>query len=134
MKIDRDTFFEVMDGSQYSPKELGYLFSRIVKMNALSRKWLIDWMMGKGLPTQKVEGLSVEDLVTEQNMKPLNAFLSIDWLMENPSAAKYYLTRPTSNLEVNIDGLSEKVKKSEKNDFDDAEASQEFLVGDDEDD
>ena len=40
-----------------------------------------------------MQGVTVQGLVDELHMKPINAFIAIAWLKESPEEAMYYLTR-----------------------------------------
>ena len=45
------------------------------------------------LPETEIEGYTVEQLMTEHKMKPLAAFLTLDWLIRFPDEAKKSLAK-----------------------------------------
>ncbi len=114
MKINKGEFLELFGDEGYSLWELEHLFYVVCKMDRKVRHWVIQWLMGKGYPKERLEGMSVGELVEKQGMKPLNAFIVMDWLIKDPEAAKYSLTR--SHMGITIDDetrqqLMEAIKK-----------------------
>ena len=105
-KIGRKEFFMALENEGYTKQELKHLFHVVRHMDKKVRKWVIDWFGGKGYPKDRIEGVTVMDLVEKQGLKPLNAFIVMNWLLTDPDAAKYSLTRP--GLELMIDEITKK--------------------------
>lgn len=57
----------------------------------------MDWYFGAGYPADIIEGVTVQMLVEEAGLKPMNAFIAMDWLMKDPEAAKFALTHVKSS-------------------------------------
>ena len=52
-------------------------------------KWYLDGIF----PTIKLEGYSFQDLVDQFGMKPVGAFITLDWLKKEPGKASDALRR-----------------------------------------
>ena len=94
-KMTRSEFNERMNDEGFSLFELAHLFKVVCEMDSRVRRWTLQWLLGKGFPGDFIEGVSVPMLV-EQGYKPMNAFIIMDWLIKDPEAAKYSLTRHAS--------------------------------------
>lgn len=98
MKMTFQDFEGVLlsDGS-YSLKEIRHLFNAVKEMNNRSRLWVIKWILRGELPQDEVEGITADFLIHEHQFKPMNAFIILNWLQEDPQSAKYFLTRQPGN-------------------------------------
>lgn len=99
--MKRITFREYaryLTGEGYSPAEILNLYEEMKTLDTQVRGWVIDWFYGGGFPQEIVEGVTVQYLVEEVGMKPMNAFIAIDWLRKDPAAAKYALTHARAPL------------------------------------
>lgn len=81
----------------YSEKELRQLFGSIKKMDEESRGWVAAWMNGEGYPKDEIENVDIFFLIDECNFQPLNAIIILDWLKNEPEAAKFCLQRYLSS-------------------------------------
>ena len=86
--------FLLKDG--YTAQEARHLFNTVKKMDKESRKWVIHWFKEGTYPKEPVEGITAERLVKEFQYKPLNAFIILNWLKEDPKAAKYFVMKRRS--------------------------------------
>ena len=75
----------------YSAKEVRHLFKAIKEMDKETRGWVVKWFVFGTFPEKEVEGMTVEKLIDDFGFKPLNAFITIDWLKADPAAAKYFI-------------------------------------------
>ena len=55
---------------------------------------------GVEIPDEQVENVTVQELVDNLSMEPVNAFIAVDWLTKQPEEAKYALMRPWHGLEI----------------------------------
>ena len=55
---------------------------------------------GIEVPDEQVENVTVQELVDNLSMEPVNAFIAVDWLTKQPEEAKYALMRPWHGLEI----------------------------------
>lgn len=106
------------DFSRYALNE-GYtaaqtlnLYQEMKKLDPQVRSWMVNWFYGGGYPAESVEDVTVRLLVEEAEMKPLNAFIAIDWLKKDPAAAKYALTHAKAPLPMErTDALPEHMEE-----------------------
>ena len=75
----------------YSVKEVRHLFKAVKAMDKETRGWVVKWFVFGTFPEKEVEGMTVEKLIDDFGFKPLNAFITIDWLKADPAAAKYFI-------------------------------------------
>lgn len=52
-----------------------------------------NWSKDKSQPNISIEGFTFTDLVTQWGMKPIGAFITLDWLLREPESAKNALTK-----------------------------------------
>lgn len=105
-KMTRSEFNERMNAESYSLFELAHLFKVVCEMDSRVRRWTLQWLLGRGFPQDIIEGVSVPMLV-EKGYKPMNAFIIMDWLIKDPEAAKYSLTRHASPMDVDEETAAE---------------------------
>ena len=99
MRITYREFQRFMKQDGYTEKEIRHLFNTIRKMDRESRRWVIRWFHEGEFPKKEVEGVTVEWLIKELNYKPINAFIAINWLKEDPAAAKYFMVKQRAGVD-----------------------------------
>lgn len=91
-KLEYREFARFLLSEGYSPVETLNLFREIKNMTPEVRSWFLDWFHYGVFPEAVVEGVTVRMLVEEAEMRPINAFITMDWLLTDPEAAKFALT------------------------------------------
>ena len=83
---------------QYLRKEEGFGFSeaihvmkKIDKLDAQIKEEFESWLLYRTTPNLSFEGISFKRLTEEEGMKPVRAFLMLDWIKREPLAAVEYL-------------------------------------------
>ncbi len=67
---------------------------KIVAATPLVQVAFLAWWQSGTMPgTLEIEGFTTERLMAEHGMKPIAAFLTLDWLAREPQAAKVSLAR-----------------------------------------
>lgn len=99
-KITYNIFKEFMLKNGYTEKEAKHLFTAIKATDKETQQWFFDWFNGKGLPEKNVENVTVGYLVENYGMKPVNAFIVIDWLKHDPQAAKYFMLKIPTEVTI----------------------------------
>lgn len=97
-KITYQDYARYLQSEGYSSAETRNLYEEMKRLDPQVRRWMIDWFYGGGYPADAIEGVTVQFLVEEVGMKPMNAFISMDWLKKDPEAAKYALTHAKTPL------------------------------------
>jgi len=72
---------------------------KLAAADTLIQEAFLHWWNTSELPDVQIEGYSVNDLVTRHNMKPIAAFLTLDWLLRAPAEAAASLARGHDRLE-----------------------------------
>ena len=94
----------------YTDMEIVRLYDRIRDLDADIQGWVADWIGGKGYPQERIEGVTVAELTEKLKLKPMNAFIIMNWLRKNPDEAKYALLHMHADLEI-----SEKTRETTRN-------------------
>ena len=83
---------------QYLRNEEGFGFSeaiqvmkKIDKVDAQVKEEFESWLLYRTTPNLEFEGISFNRLTKEEGMKPVRAFLMLDWIKRDPLAAVEYL-------------------------------------------
>lgn len=118
--IKEEEFFTLMEQDGYTAEELNHLFCVIRDMDPRVHSWVSGWLKGNGYPEDRIEGVTVEELVEHQGLKPLNAFIVMDWLLKDPDGAKYSLTRPQTELLIDEAVVAEIVRAAGRMDADES--------------
>jgi hypothetical protein len=74
-------------GSEVAAAELAAAHEKI---QTAFLRW---WQTGE-ITKMEVEGYTAQRLIQERHMKPVAAFLTLDWLLKEPAAALKALARP----------------------------------------
>jgi len=93
MKITYREFQRFMKKDGYADQEIRHLFNTIKKMDKESRRWVIRWFHEGEFPKNEIEGVTAEFLMKELGYKPINAFIALNWLKEDPESAKYFMVK-----------------------------------------
>lgn len=99
-RIKYKDFVSILSEMDYSPADILHLYYEIKKMDPKIRNWFICWVEDGEYPSDRIEGVTVQQLVEEGGMKPINAFIMIDWLNSDPEAAKYAITHLKMPLSI----------------------------------
>lgn len=101
MKIVFSSFRDKMkEFYGYSDIQIKHLFNAIKNMDNETRLWVIKWFNNDVFPDKEIEGITVETLIDKHGYKPMNAFIIIDWLKNDPKAAKYFVLKRHEDLEI----------------------------------
>ncbi len=106
-KISYNDFNEVFTQNGYSKFEVRNLFSAIKSMDKETRAWVIKWFWRGELPQKEIEGVNAKYLIEQYGLKPINAFIILDWLKSDPQTAKYYLYKHPGKLVEDSDNIPE---------------------------
>lgn len=69
------------------------VFQKISAMESSIRSEFDRWWHTGSVPNLEVEGYSIAVLMSEHNMNPIAAFLTLDWLLREPERAVASLIR-----------------------------------------
>lgn len=102
-RISYKQFSEFLIEDGYTEAELRHLFKTVKSFDKEIKKWFIDWVNGEGLPSDEIEDKKISFFIDEMKLKPVNAFIVMNWLKTDPETAKYVLQREVPVLEITED-------------------------------
>lgn len=102
-RISYKQFSEFLVEDGYTEAELKHLFKAVKSFDKEIKKWFIDWVNGGGLPTDEIEDKNISFFIDEMKLKPVNAFIVMNWLKTDPETAKYVLQREVPALVIDED-------------------------------
>lgn len=73
-------------GAELVANKLDHLSPQIARL-------LEQWWITREIPALELEGYTVERLMREHSMNPIAAFLTMDWILREPTAATTSLHR-----------------------------------------
>lgn len=79
------------------------IINRIRKLDPEIKKEFFKWFCYNRMPLLTIEGVTFEELINAEKMRPVRAFLFMDWLKREPVIALTYMaqlneTRPLQDL------------------------------------
>lgn len=77
----------------YPEKGARIVANKLVVCTPQVKAAFMQWWQGGELPDLQIEGYTVQWLIEQHNMKPIAAFLTLDWLSREPEAAIASLKR-----------------------------------------
>lgn len=102
----KKTLCDYLKGSlHYSPQMIKQTVKAVNEMEPDIQKMLFLYLSDGSYPMQKIEGVTVKDLVDEVHMNPVAAFLAFDYLEKDPAAAKYALTHRLGEWNLDIEKM-----------------------------
>ena len=70
------------------------LASKLINCNSIIQSAFSIWWEKGIIPSElEIEGYSIERLINEHGMKPIAAFLTLDWLLREPQKARQSLQK-----------------------------------------
>lgn len=91
--MDRTKIKEILIGECYPEFMIESTTDKIVRFTPEVKKVFKEWCSNNESFDFSVEGFSFCDLVTKWGMKPVGAFITLDWLIREPEKAKEVLRK-----------------------------------------
>ena len=94
-KVKDDTIIAMLVAEfGYTEKRAEEVVQKLQKSDFAIQEAFEKWWLGKGLDEQLVvQGYTLQILVEKKGFNPMNAFLTMDWLIREPARAKRALSR-----------------------------------------
>ena len=99
--LDREeikTKIEERFPGEYTENGIEIVLDKIMQMEPSVRKNVEDHLNSGEAQDMEVEGYSLQELMAKRNMNPLAAYMTIDWLIKEPEAAKKSLEKGSDEL------------------------------------
>lgn len=90
-KLSYLAFRKLIRDEGYSEQEIIKLYKSIKQMDKEVLFYFINWANGAPYPNLTIENIDIPFLVSEYGLHPINAFIVLSWLKEDPLVAKYIL-------------------------------------------
>lgn len=91
--MERTEIIRILKEEGYPDFMLEKTTDKIEAFSSVVQKAFEEWCNNKQQPNIVVEGFAFTDLVTQWGMKPIGAFITLDWLLREPENAKNALTK-----------------------------------------
>jgi len=90
----------LMNEWKYSQQEAKHQIAELRRMEPRIVHAFLEWRRTKALPAERINGMSVQDIITHDQVDPYAAFLSWNWLALEPEEAYYALNHPVDTMEI----------------------------------
>lgn len=84
-------FRRIVSEQDFSEHEIIHLYKAVRRLDKEILNYFIDWANGAPFPDITIENFDFPYLINEYGLNPINAFIVMSWLKEDPRAAKYAL-------------------------------------------
>ena len=85
--MERTEIIRILKEEGYPDFMLEKTIDKIEAFSSVVQKAFEEWCNNKQQPNIVVEGFAFTDLVTQWGMKPIGAFITLDWLLREPEKA-----------------------------------------------
>lgn len=85
----------------YPPAGAELVASKLINLTSPLDEAFLTWWTSGSMPELEIEGYSVQRLSDEHHMKPIAAFLTLDWLNREPRKAHASLKRGHDHVNIN---------------------------------
>lgn len=85
--MERDTIIGLLKEEAYPEYMLEQTADKMENLEYEIREAFEKWYLDGTIPAIKLEGYSYQDLVNQFGMKPVGAFITLDWLKREPEKA-----------------------------------------------
>ena len=91
--MERTEIIRILKEEGYPDFMLEKTTDKIEAFSSVVQKAFEEWCNNKQQPNIVVEGFAFTDLLTQWGMKPIGAFITLDWLLREPESAKNALRK-----------------------------------------
>lgn len=91
--MDRNIILNILKEEGYPSYMLDSTVEKLEKLQPEIMSAFLCWLSDRKVPSVTVEGFSFTDLTRDFGMKPIGAFITLDWLMRDPYKAIKALKR-----------------------------------------
>lgn len=91
--MEREKIIEILKNEGYPDFIIGKTADKIEAFSPVIAKAFCSWCERKEQINLVVEDFSFDDLIGKWGMKPIGAFITLDWLIREPEKAKEALNK-----------------------------------------
>ncbi len=85
--MNKEILIKLLEEENYSAHMVETTIAKLDKLQPIIADSFESWLNEGKFPNIEVEGYSYRVLVDDYGMKPVGAFLTLDWLCRNPQKA-----------------------------------------------
>lgn len=89
--MNQEIIMRILEEEKYPEFMIDNTLAKIEKFTPVIKSAFIEWIEQGIVPQQVIAGYSFTQLIRERNMRPIGAFITLDWLNRDPENAKYAL-------------------------------------------
>lgn len=93
MIMDKQMIENILKEEQYPDYMLEKTIEKVERFAPTVMEVFEEWSKSKKEPAISIEGFSFHQLIVEYRMKPIGAFITLDWLLRDPQKAVAALKR-----------------------------------------
>ena len=91
--MNRDRIIMILCAQDYPDYMLEQTADKVERMDERIKNVFEEWVENGTIPTLEIEGWNYNSLISKFKMRPVAAFLALDWLMRDPEKASKALKR-----------------------------------------
>ena len=91
--MERNDIYKILKEQGYPEFMLEKTYNKIMNLQPTVANAFDQWINHGIIPDLEIEGYTYTHLVENMNMKPIGAFLTLDWLIREPERAKLALSQ-----------------------------------------
>lgn len=99
--------YQYLKDENYSFSEVLHVMKKVDKLDKEIKNGLVSWLLYKTTPDLSVEGVSFIRLTKDDGMKPIRAFLMLDWIKREPVEAINYMREERHSISIRPNELTE---------------------------
>ena len=89
--MEKEQLMKILQEEEYPEFMFEKTIEKILKFNSKIKDSFEQWLKDGYFPAIEVEGYTLTQLMYEFSMKPVGAFITLDWLIREPKKAKLTL-------------------------------------------
>lgn len=90
--MEKEQLMIILREEEYPEFMFEKTIEKILNFNSKIKDSFEQWLKDGYFPTIEVEGYTLTQLMYEFSMKPVGAFITLDWLIRDPEKAKKALS------------------------------------------
>lgn len=91
--MNKETLIKLLKEEDYSDHMIDATIVKLCNLQSVVADNFESWLNKGILPNLEIEGYSYQILVNDYGMKPIGAFLTLDWLCRDPQKASLSLKK-----------------------------------------
>lgn len=91
--MEKQLIENILKEEKYPDYMLEKTIEKVERFDSTVMKIFEEWSKSGEEPTLSIEGFSYHQLIAEYGMKPVGAFITLDWLLRDPQKAVSALKR-----------------------------------------